>query len=296
MLLGLLAAPTPARACSCSVGPPEQTTPATDATHPANAGVVLWNLGCSATLDGASATVDGAAATLALAVHDGNHALVTVTPTPTSGQLVELRGCINGDDPCPDPGAPLLAYTAAAADEQAPAAPGALSFTVETGEVDVNCTFTNAVWTVTVDDLPPTSREDPVIYTFAVTPGPGEPPIAVVQHLRIADSDAGFTVELFSASQPFAGDANAVCVRVTTSDMAGNAAPPLELCGEASGESEATPTTGQAGTSSGEDASSGSTGGPAEDEPGGCACATNDTAPRWAPLLVVLGLGVRRRR
>ena len=252
ILVGLLAAPAPARACSCFVGPPEATTPAADGMHPANAGVVLWDIGCGADISTATATVDGVAATLELVVDAYQHALVAVTPTPTSGQTVELRGCINSDGLCPDPQALLLAYTAVAADEQAPAAPGELSFTVETGEVDVNCTITNALWTVTVDDLPPASREDPVVYTFAVTPGPGEPPLAVVQHLKIADSDAAFTVELFTGSAPFAGDAEAVCVRVTTSDMAGNAAAPLELCGGAAGESDGTPTGGQADASSGE--------------------------------------------
>jgi MYXO-CTERM domain-containing protein len=291
ILVGLLAAPTPARACSCFVGPPAATTPAADGMHPANAGVVLWDLGCGADITAATATVDGAPATLELVVDAFQHALVAVTPTPTSGQAVELRGCINADGPCPDPEALLLAYTTVAADEQAPAAPGKLSFTVETGEVDVNCSITNALWTVTVDDLPPASREDPVVYTFAVTPGPGEPPLEVVQHLKIADSAEPFTVELFTGSKPFEGDAAAVCVRVTTSDMAGNAAAPLELCGEAAGESDGTPTGGQSDASSGD-----ATAGTDEEKPEGCTCATDGADPRWALFGLMFGLGVRRRR
>lgn len=291
ILLGLLAAPTPARACSCFLGPPAETTPAPDGTHPANAGVVLWDVGCGAEIAAATATIDGEAATLVLAVDAYQNALVAVTPTPEVGQTVELRGCINQDGPCPDPQALLLSYTTVTADEQPPPIPGTMSLTVETGEVDVNCTITNALWTVTVDDLPPASRADPVVYTFEVLPGPGEPPIEVVQHLKIADSDEPFTVELFTGSKPFEGDAEAVCVRVTASDMAGNASAPLELCEEVGGDSEGAPTGGPSGGSSGED-----TGEADGDEPGGCACAADGADPRWALLGPVLGLGVRRRR
>lgn len=289
ILLALVTAPAPARACSCFVGPPAETTPAPDGTHPANAGVVLWDIGCGADISAATATIDGVAAKLELAVNAYDDALVMVTPTPTSGQAVELRGCINSEGACADPQALLLAYTTAAVDQQAPAAPGMLSFTTQTGEVEVNCTTTNALWTVTVDGLPPASRQDPVVYTFEVTPGPGEPPIEVVQDLKIADSNAAFTVELFTGSKPFAGDAEAVCVRVTTSDMAGNAAAPLEVCGEAS---DGTPTEGQPGGSS----SDGSTGAGEDEKSAGCACAADGAAPRWALLGLVLGLSLCRRR
>jgi len=328
------AAPGDARACGAPEPGLTSTTPKNGETYPANAALLFSGFDIS--LDGVTVKVDDQAAELVPAAFASSWAniAVLIEPPPMVGQTVVVSGafCEFGDcEPV------TLTYTAGALDLVAPVpVADASRFTVydhadfesSGGDCQSNSDLT---FYVRVMQDAPAAGEAPGVVSAAWAEGGGS-----FQDFTFTASESAFMAIAVDSPQLDGKDPTTeVCLKITATDLAGNAAEPFELCpacffrkdeGEndggpvpepawtdadavpgsacavevetTGGEPQTTgdePTTGEPQTSGDEE--SGSDTLPAEDGEKGCGCdGTGGSRDLGALVLLGLGLGLRRRR
>lgn len=283
-MVAIAAWPGVARACSCGPVGIARTTPP-GISHPANADVVLWD-GTACTppeVTTLAARIDGAAATLTdtgrfYAATSGVSALrVRVTPAPMPGQVVDIVQC-SSTSPCTGDAADAVVVTSFAAVDPDVEAPGAAKIaSVTATNWETPCGETVEGWEVALVGLPPASATQPLVYRFELVSGPGGPPISPQTQEQITEDVEPFTIR-FQALPVAAGlpdDADKVCVRVTATDLAGNAGPTVEHCGAEGMEDSAT------------------TGGQGNED--GCGCRSDAGAGGVLGLVGVVGFGMSCR-
>jgi hypothetical protein len=240
VMLAIAGWPAVARACSCGPLGITRTTPPGIA-HPANADVVLWDsTACTPPdLTTVAARIDGAAATLAdtgrffSATSEVSALRVRVTPAPMPGQVVEIVQCTS-TNPCTGDAADAMVVTSFAAVEPDVEAPGMPTIAgVTATDWATFCGETVEGWEVALVALPPASATQPLVYRFELVAGPGGPPISPQTQEQITEDEEPFTIrfQALPVAEGLPDDADKVCVRVTATDLAGNAGPTVELCG-----------------------------------------------------------------
>ncbi|WP_437774596.1 hypothetical protein [Sorangium sp. So ce1097] len=234
-LLCTVAAESIADACSPPLPGLTGTLPESGGSLPGNAAVFFD--GFSISLDAVSVTVDGAPASLA-AVTDlpslGYSLVARIEPPPSEGQAIVIEGDFCGaQGPCAES---RIELTAGAADTEAPAGPSGLSFDLHDhadfkssgGDCQVDSDLT---WWVTVEAERAGSGEAPVITTVeAFRDDTFTDP--VFSQSRFMNATPA-TVALSRTADVLGGAAapEALCLRATVMDTAGNAAgEPVHAC------------------------------------------------------------------
>lgn len=224
-------APRTAAACGAPEPGLTSTIPTEGATYPGNAALLFD--GFDITLDAVTVTVDGAPAQFTAAPFASNWAniAVLVEPAPMAGQTVVVAGKFCEVGAC-DP--VMLTYTAGAPDLTAP---------VPVVEAGFFAVYDHADFVSSGGDCQSDVDVTLYVHTMQSEAGPGDAPGVVRATWDGGGGGGGFgdftfasgpsavlsvpmTLPSFGGKDP----ASEVCVTVTATDTAGNAAAPYELC------------------------------------------------------------------